>query len=65
MLSDVIADIIDNSNNSDDTFDTPSVTKHLDRIDYLFDNDLYDLPNELRPDCHKNKNIPIRLHMVV
>jgi DNA (cytosine-5)-methyltransferase 1 len=24
------------------------------RIDYLFDNDLYDLPNQVRPDCHKN-----------
>lgn len=25
------------------------------RIDFLFDNDLHDLPNEQRPDCHKNK----------
>ena len=24
------------------------------RIDYLFDHDLYDLPNEERPDCHKD-----------
>ncbi len=24
------------------------------RIEHLFDNDLYDLPNEVRPDCHKN-----------
>ncbi len=24
------------------------------RIDYLFDNDLYDLPNELRPPCHRD-----------
>lgn len=24
------------------------------RIDYLFDNELYELPNELRPDCHKD-----------
>jgi len=24
------------------------------RIDFLFDNDLYDLPNEVRPDCHKS-----------
>jgi len=23
------------------------------RIDYLFDHDLYELPNEMRPDCHK------------
>ena len=25
------------------------------RINYLFDNDLYDLPNSERPDCHKYK----------
>ncbi len=24
------------------------------RIDYLFDHNLYDLPNDVRPDCHKN-----------
>jgi DNA (cytosine-5)-methyltransferase 1 len=24
------------------------------RIDHLFDNDLYDLPNHVRPDCHKD-----------
>lgn len=56
VLSDVIADIIDNGSNSNDVFDTPSVTKNPERIDYLFENDLYDLPNELRPDCHKNKD---------
>jgi DNA (cytosine-5)-methyltransferase 1 len=26
----------------------------LERINYLFDNDLHDLPNEQRPDCHKD-----------
>lgn len=26
------------------------------RIDYLFDNNLYDLPNEQRPLCHRNKH---------
>lgn len=25
------------------------------RIKYLFDNDIYELPDEERPDCHKNK----------
>jgi len=24
------------------------------RVEYLFDNDLYELPNHQRPDCHKN-----------
>jgi len=55
-LLDVIADIIDNAQNSKNIFDTPSVTKHSERIDYLFENNLYDLPNEMRPDCHKHKN---------
>lgn len=33
----------------------PTLTPvNLDRIDYLFDNDLYDLPDDQRPDCHKN-----------
>ena len=27
---------------------------NLTRIHHLFDNDLYDLPNHVRPDCHKN-----------
>jgi DNA (cytosine-5)-methyltransferase 1 len=26
------------------------------RIDYLFDNDLYELPNEQRPPCHRDKS---------
>lgn len=54
-LSEVIADIIDNAEQSNSIFDTPSVTKHTERIDYLFDNNLYDLPNDMRPDCHKHK----------
>jgi len=56
VLSDVIGDIIDNYKNSNNIFDIPSVTKHPERIDYLFENNEYDLPNEMRPDCHKNKN---------
>lgn len=28
----------------------------LSRIDFLFDNDLYELPNEERPDCHRLKD---------
>lgn len=28
--------------------------ENLTRIHYLFKNDLYDLPNEVRPDCHKD-----------
>lgn len=55
VLKNVIDDIMDNYKQSTEIFDTPSVTKHQERIDHLFDNELYDLPDELRPDCHKHK----------
>ncbi|MDQ6962671.1 MAG: DNA cytosine methyltransferase [Mariprofundaceae bacterium] len=56
VLSDVIEDIIDESKSSDNIFHTPSVTKHMERINYLFENNMHDLPNHMRPDCHKKKN---------
>lgn len=28
--------------------------ENQERINYLFEHDLYDLPNQVRPDCHKN-----------
>lgn len=35
-------------------FDTPEMSaENVERIDHLFDNDEYDLPNWIRPDCHK------------
>ncbi len=34
---------------------SPTLTSvNSERIDFLFDNDLYDLPDAQRPDCHKN-----------
>jgi DNA (cytosine-5)-methyltransferase 1 len=30
--------------------------ENKDRIDYLFDHNLHDLPDHVRPDCHKNGN---------
>jgi len=27
---------------------------NMERINYLFDNSLYELPNDIRPDCHKD-----------
>ncbi len=41
----------------DDAFDSSAVhySQNKARIDYLFDHDLYDLPNEQRPDCHRLK----------
>lgn len=40
-----------------DPFDTPSTPNRLNRsrIDYLFDRNLYNLPNSKRPDCHRLK----------
>jgi len=40
-----------------DAFDTPSrhSLTNQQRIDHLFDNDVYELPDELRPDCHRLK----------
>lgn len=33
----------------------PTLTPvNLDRIDYLFEHNLFDLPDDQRPDCHKN-----------
>lgn len=37
-----------------DVTGTPSPTNKR-RIDYLFDNDCYDLPNSERPSCHRDK----------
>lgn len=37
-----------------DTPSTPSKDNST-RIDYLFENDLFDLPNEQRPPCHRDK----------
>lgn len=35
--------------------DAPALSpENRSRIDYLFDHDLYDLPDRERPDCHKN-----------
>jgi DNA (cytosine-5)-methyltransferase 1 len=42
----------------DSAFDSPSVPHAVtqERIDYLFDHDLYELPNHMRPPCHKNEH---------
>lgn len=50
-----IDDLLNVSN--DTVFDTPanSSATNRKRIDYLFDHDIYDLPNSERPDCHRLK----------
>jgi len=41
---------------SENVFNTPSTLDkaNQERIEYLFDNNLYNLPNHVRPDCHKD-----------
>lgn len=51
-----LADLLDLE--SEHPIDTATVQSKVsqERIDWLFDNDEYDLPDELRPDCHRTKN---------
>lgn len=50
-----IADLLNSE--SDDVFNSPahSSATNLKRIDFLFEQDIYDLPNSQRPDCHRLK----------
>ena len=52
-----INDLLDKYNESS-VFDSASIhsTVNQSRIHYLFENDLYELPNEQRPDCHRLKS---------
>ncbi|SFJ14815.1 DNA (cytosine-5)-methyltransferase 1 [Phyllobacterium sp. CL33Tsu] len=53
-LSWAIGDLLDKDGRDViDTAPTPTAI-NIARIDYLFDNDLFDLPDDQRPDCHKN-----------
>jgi DNA (cytosine-5)-methyltransferase 1 len=49
-----IDDLLDSTANG--LMNTPAAPSPvtLERINYLFDNELHDLPNEQRPDCHKD-----------
>lgn len=50
-----VSDLLDKED--DTVFNSPakSSSTNKKRIDYLFDHDLYDLPNSERPDCHRLK----------
>lgn len=53
-LWDAIGDL---EGSSEENFmtDVPKLSQeNIDRIDYLFDNDVFELPNDWRPDCHKD-----------
>jgi DNA (cytosine-5)-methyltransferase 1 len=53
-VGDAIGDL--SSVRTNDPFQSPAALsiENKTRIEHLFDNDLYDLPNEVRPDCHKD-----------
>lgn len=55
-ISDWIRDIQSEYLNYSDIFRTPSKMSQANkqRADYLYENDIYDLPNELRPPCHRD-----------
>ncbi|MGB2739003.1 MAG: DNA cytosine methyltransferase [Cognaticolwellia sp.] len=52
-LEDVIGDLLNKKSTS--IFDTPSKmgTQNIQRVEYLFTKNLYDLPNQMRPKCHQ------------
>lgn len=56
-LFDYIADLEHEYLRSTDIFRTPSrMTKtNQERVRFMFENELYNLPNEMRPSCHKDK----------
>lgn len=54
----VLAGLEDEPNHSGDLFRTPSSPKsgNRERIRFLFEKRLFELPDRLRPDCHKDGN---------
>ncbi|MFI5008931.1 MAG: DNA cytosine methyltransferase [Solirubrobacterales bacterium] len=57
-----IGDLLDASPTT--VIDTPSrvTAVNASRIDYLFDNDAYDLPNEERPKCHRSEHSYVSMY---
>ncbi len=58
VLRDVIYDLTTNSSTSGEIFDTSSAMSPTNkkRAKYLFEKNLFNLPDSQRPDCHKNKS---------
>ena len=56
-ISQYISDLESEHELNNSLFNTPSKMKSCNkqRVEYLFNNNVYNLPNDLRPDCHKNK----------
>ncbi|MEE4719340.1 DNA cytosine methyltransferase [Pseudomonas alliivorans] len=55
-LGDVLADLV--GIESKEIFDSPSKMSatNLERAEFLYSTDVYDLPNELRPPCHRGQH---------
>lgn len=51
-----IRDLLEIKAGKEDVYDTPAATSKVNqgRIDYLFEHNLYELPNELRPKCQQS-----------
>lgn len=54
---DYIIDLVDQANFRGHPFakTTKLSSENIARINYLFENSIYDLPNELRPKCHRDR----------
>ena len=57
-IEDWIGDLQCEYLNSTDLFGTPSKMTDINRhrSDYLYENDVYELPNSFRPSCHRDKD---------
>lgn len=63
-ISDYLADIQDESEGRSEMFRTPSrmTTRNRKRVEYLFNHNVYDLPNKHRPPCHQNGHSYISMY---
>lgn len=54
-LWDAIADL-ESASRCDTLFDSPAIlsSENRMRVDHLFNEDVYELPNEVRPECHRD-----------
>ena len=63
-LLDYIRDLEDESKTREGIFWTPSAMRgdNLKRAEYLFENDVYDLPNKYRPPCHRKNHSYVSMY---
>ncbi len=63
-LSDYIGDLEDESKVKRGVFYVPSAMRgdNINRVEHLFENDVYDLPNEFRPLCHRKNHSYVSMY---